>query len=253
MQTHKYWICLITFTVFLGLQSITWAAEGEDMNRQNEKIDFTQNKQPTAEDTTYSVHVMQKPISPYQLMAGTIIPGVMITGVNSDLPGQILGQVSQNVYSSVTGKFLVIPQGTKIIGQYDSNVTFGQERVLVVWTRLIFPNGQSLCLDKMQGIDRSGYTGFHDKVDNHTGRISTSIIMGSLLSAATMMSTGKNVDDGSFRAAAGSGIAQNVSNAATAMLQKNLNIQPTLIIRPGYQFDIFLTKDIIFTEPYNQN
>jgi len=251
---QKLKLCLVTLVICLSFinQSVIFAEE-VDPNHQKDKIDFTQNQnKPNApEEVTYSTQIVQKSISPYQLMAGTVIRGVMITGINSDLPGQVLGQISENIYSTVTGKFLVIPQGSKIIGQYDSNVTFGQERVLIVWTRIIFPNGSSLALDKLEGVDLSGYAGFKDKVDNHVGRITTSVVIGSVLSAAALMATGSNTTDTSFKAAAGAGIFQNISNAATNLLQKNLNIQPTLIIRPGYQFDIFLNKDIIFTEPYN--
>jgi type IV secretion system protein VirB10 len=219
-----------------------------DPNEQNEKISFM--GQTRNED--FLLHsTIQTPYSKYQLMAGTIIPGIMITGINSDLPGQIMGQVSQNIYDTNAGKYLLIPIGTKIIGIYDSKVTFGQERVMVVWNRLIFPNGKSVGIGNMTGTDIAGYNGFHDKVDNHNGRIATAVIVGSLFTAGATMATGNNSNDTSFNGTAGSGMAQGISNAATKLLEKNLNIQPTVIIRPGYQFNIFLNKDIIL-EPYGE-
>lgn len=249
MWKYNKFFCLVAIFCYLLSTSlpVVRAAESNDPNRQAEKITFIT---PTADDSTTSPNVIKKPLSEFQLMAGTLIPGVMISGVNSDLPGQILGQVSQNVYNTVTGQHLVIPQGTKIIGQYDSNVSFGQKRVLVVWTRLIFPNGNSLSLEKMEGVDMSGYAGFHDKVNNHNGRIFKSVVLGSVLTAAAQISTSQNSSDNSYQAAAGSGVAQNVANTTQNMLNKNLSIQPTLTIRPGYQFNIFLTKDLIFLEPY---
>lgn len=229
-------------------QSSTVFVMDEDPNKQSTKISFMEQKR---DDNFLLQTKIQAPYSKYQLMAGTVIPGIMITGINSDLPGQIMGQVSQNIYDTNAGKYLLIPQGTKIIGVYDSKVTFGQERLLVVWNRLIFPNGKSVGIGNMTGVDISGYNGFHDKVDNHNGRISTAIIVGSLFTAGASVATGTNSSDTSFKASAGSGVAQGASNAATKMLEKNLNIQPTIIIRPGYQFNIFLNKDIIL-EPYGE-
>jgi type IV secretory pathway VirB10-like protein len=230
-----------------GTKPSTTVSDG-DSNQQGEKISFMSQKR---DEDFLLQSTIQAPYSKYQLMAGTIIPGIMVTGINSDLPGQIMGQVSQNVYDTNEGKYLLIPLGTKIMGTYDSKVTFGQDRLLVVWNRLIFPNGKSIGIGNMPGIDTAGYTGFHDKVDNHDGRIATAIIVGSLFTAAATMATGDSSGDTSFKAAAGSGIAQGASNAATNLLQKNLSVQPTVIIRPGYQFNIFLNKDIIL-EPYGE-
>lgn len=215
-----------------------------DANQQGEKLSFMNEKR---DEEFYLNKMLQDPFSKYQLLAGTIIPGVMITGINSDLPGQIMGQVSQNIFDTITGRYLLIPQGTKIIGVYDSKITFGQERVLVVWNRLIFPNGKSIGLGNMAGVDVSGYTGLHDKVDNHDGRIATAVIVGSLFSAAAVMATAESKT--TFISNTGSGIAEGVNNTADKLLEKNLNIQPTIIIRPGYQFNIFLNKDVIL-EPY---
>jgi type IV secretion system protein VirB10 len=193
---------------------------------------------------------LEKPKSPYEVMQGTIIPGVMITGISSDLPGQILGQVSQNVYDSVTGKYLLIPQGTRIIGSYDSRIMYGQERLLVAWNRLIFPNGYSLSLQGMQGVDISGYIGMKDKVDNHSGKMFTSVILGSAIIAAAEIAT-KNKVENSWQASAGRGVSENAIQTVDKIIEKNLSIQPTLEIRPGFRFNIFVTKDIIL-QPYGE-
>lgn len=257
-------LCAFFCTSFLSVIA------AEDPNGQVEKIHFVTvgkispdadksgpvaDKSSSAADTldpNISTSFIQRPMSPYQLMAGTVIPCTLITGVNSDLPGHVLGQVSQNIYNTVNGKYLVIPQGTKILGEYDSNVNYGQSRVLIVWTRLIFPNGSSLTLDRLEGMDMSGYNGLHDKVDNHTGRIIGSAVVGSLLSAAAQIATSHDSNDNSYSAAAGSGVAQNVANTAQSMLNKDLGIQPTLTIRPGYKFNVLILKDILFLEPYKE-
>ena len=133
----------------------------QDQNKQLSKQAFLRQK---VDVETFSGYFIQDRLSDYQVFAGTVIPGLMITGVDSDLPGTIIGQVAENVYDTATGAYLLIPQGTKIIGRYDSQTTFGQSRVLVVWNRLIFPNGKSVLLGNMSGADREGYSGFHDKV-----------------------------------------------------------------------------------------
>ena len=131
----------------------------------------------------YNSGQLQRNVSKYQVGMGTIIPSALITGVNSDLPGMIIGQVSQNVYDSQTGKYLLIPQGTKLIGQYDSQTTYAQTRALVVWQRLIFPNGTSISIDNMQGVDQAGYSGLHDKVKSHFGRVIWSALIGGAMTA----------------------------------------------------------------------
>lgn len=192
-----------------------------------------------------------KPSSPYQLLAGTVIPGLLLTGINSDLPGQLLGQVSQNVYDSVSGNSLLIPQGTKIVGQYDSNVVYGQQRVLIVWERLLFPNGQSISLERMQGIDMSGYAGLSDSVNNHYLRLLSGVVLSSLLSASAQIAQGRNYAtfNPSYDQLAAQGVAQNVNDVGQQITQRNLNVQPTLEVRPGFKFQVFVNKDVTLT-PY---
>lgn len=198
-------------------------------------------------DNGYLKYVKQKPLSTYEIKAGWNIPAILITGVNSDLPGQILAQVTQNVYDSATGKYLLIPQGTKVVGAYSSNIIYGQSRLLVAWNKLIFPNGDTLNLDGMQGTSQDGYTGFEDQVDNHYFRIFGSAFLLSSISAGIALSD--NSDTNSEKeTASDKAIAQAIQQmgqVASEMIRKNMNISPTLKIRPGYKFNIFVTKDII--------
>ncbi|EDN5970358.1 conjugal transfer protein TrbI [Campylobacter coli] len=205
-------------------------------------------------DNSYLKYVKQKPLSTYEIKAGWNIPAILITGVNSDLPGQILAQVTQNVYDSATGKYLLIPQGTKVVGAYSSNIIYGQSRLLVAWNKLIFPNGDTLNLDGMQGTSQDGYTGFEDQVDNHYFRIFGSAFLLSSISAGIALSD--NSDTNSEKeTASDKAIAQAIQQmgqVASEMIRKNMNISPTLKIRPGYKFNIFVTKDIIL-EPLELN
>lgn len=228
----------------LGLNQ---SSRDED-NRQDDKLSFLK---ALRDDSPYARTLIRTPLSPYQLMAGTIIPGVLLTGINSDLPGQILGQVSQNVFDTATGSYLLLPQGTRVFGEYDSRISYGQERVLVVWSRLIFPNGKSISLEAMPGVDLSGYAGLHERVNNHYLRLLTGVVFGSLLGAGAQMAHGSNrTVDPTFGQLALEGTAQNINQAGQQITRKNLNIQPTLEISPGQRFNVFVTKDLIL-EPYN--
>ena len=219
----------------------------DDDNRQDDKNAYLYQERQA---NPYLQNTLIEPVSRYQLMAGTLIPGVMLSGINSDLPGQLVGQVSQNVFDTVSGHYLLIPQGTKVIGQYDSRIVYGQSRVLVVWTRLIMPDGSSINLEGMPGADLSGYAGFHDDVDNHYLRLLGGVVMGSLLGASLQIAQGEvDGDDPTFAELAAQGAALNINSAGQAITQKNLNIQPTLVINPGYRFNIYVTKDVVL-RPY---
>lgn len=216
-----------------------------DQNGQDDKIGFVNQK---VNDQMYSSYMLVKQVTPYEVKSGTVIPGVLITGMNSDLPGTVIGQVSENVYDSTEGKYLLIPQGTRVIGKYDSKTTFAQERGLVVWQRLIFPNGKSLILENLQGADQAGYSGFKDKVRSHYGRVLWSALLGGLITGGVAVAA--DVDDNSsLRGEAGSQAASNISSATNSIVNKNLNIQPTIIIEPGYQYNIIVNRDLIL-EPY---
>jgi len=215
----------------------------DDDNRQDDKSIFLYSSRSGDE---YLQQPLISPASRYQLMAGTIVPGVLISGVNSDLPGQILGQVSQNVFDTVSGRYLLLPQGTKVVGEYDSRIVYGQERVLIVWTRLLFPNGRSISLEGMPGIDLSGYAGLSERVNNHYLRLLSGVLLGSLLGAGAQVAQGDSQTiNPSFEQLALQGAAQNINQAGQQITRKNLNVQPTLEISPGHRFNIFLTKDVI--------
>lgn len=221
----------------------------EDQNMQDEKRDFLE-KRDKPNLNYYVKGPILSTLSRYELKAGNIIPGVMITGINSDLPGGIVGQVRENVYDTVTGKYLLIPQGTRVIGMYDSKVSFAQERVLVVWTRLIFPNGESIDLEGMNGVDLSGYAGLTDKVNNHYAKLVTGVVLSTILSVGTKVAAGNNdVGQATIGQQAASGAALNISNVGQKITDKYLNVQPTIEIRPGWKFNVFVNKDIIL-KPY---
>jgi type IV secretion system protein VirB10 len=193
-----------------------------------------------------------------ELKTGAVIPSVMVTGINSDLPGNIIAQVSQNVWDTARGQNLLIPQGTKLFGIYDSRVVYGQERVLVAWNRLIFPDGSAFTLGAMPGNDMAGYAGYTDEVNNHYPRIFGSAILMSLITggmAYTMDSMDASGNSGtdntpSMQQEMASALAAQLGQATLQLLQKNLNIKPTLEIRLGYQFNVIVTKDLVFQKPH---
>lgn len=218
-----------------------------DSNRQGSKKNFLKNE--TAEPF-YLSSVKSKPLSEYLVQSGNIIPGVLITGINSDLPGSIVGQVRENVFDSLTGNYLLIPQGTRMIGTYDSNVTWGQDRVLIVWQRLLFPNGESINLENMPGVDLSGYAGFSDKVNNHFGTLLKGVLLSSVMGATSAVVTGNNGNDSSWGAEAGKGAGQVIVELGDKFAQKALERQPTIEIRQGYRFNILVHRDMILS-PYS--
>lgn len=199
---------------------------------------------------------LEAPRSPYELRAGFVIPGLLISGINSDLPGQIMAQVSQNVYDTATGKFLLIPQGTRLVGQYSSSVAYGQNRVLVAWQRLIFPDGKALDIGSMPGADQGGYAGYKDKVNNHFFRVFGSaflmsgIVAGVSLSQDQESGSGAGTDRQRASDAMSEALGQQLGQAMTQMLMKNLNIAPTIEIRSSYRFNVIVNKDLTFKKPY---
>ena len=180
----------------------------------------------------------------------------MISGINSDLPGQIIGQVAQDVYDSATGKYLLIPHGTRVIGTYSSDITYGQEGVMIAWQRLVFPDGKALDLGSMPGADMAGYSGFRDQVNNHYFRIFGNALLLSGITATIAYSQDRNQNNNNSNQAPNmssemsAALGQVFGQAIAQVVQKNLNISPTLEIRPGYRFNIMVTKDLAFTKPY---
>lgn len=217
---------------------------------QNMKAEHESFRQQAVIEDTMSRYQLTPQISPYQLFAGTVISGVLITGLNSDLPGNVVGQVSQNVYDSTTGSHLLIPQGTKLLGTYDSRTAFAQSRGAVIWQRMIFPNGKNIVIPNFDGIDREGYAGFKDKKRSHYSRV----IWTALLGAAAIGGIETIADrkkDSDFAEKATAEAESNLSSPINKIVNKNLNIAPTIIIRPGYKFSIMIGKDLIL-EPYHQ-
>lgn len=199
---------------------------------------------------------MEAPTSPFQIRAGAVIPGIMLSGINSDLPGQIMAQVSQNVYDTATGRQLLIPQGTRMIGSYSSDVAFGQEGVLIAWQRLVFPDGKALDIGSMPGADMAGYSGFRDQVDNHLWRIYGSALFMAGITAGASMATDQGQNSGtgnqqpSVSSELSSALGQQLGQVSAQIVSKNLNVAPTLKIRPGYRFNIVTVKDVTFTKAY---
>ncbi|MET0100762.1 MAG: TrbI/VirB10 family protein [Sedimenticola sp.] len=218
----------------------------DDPNMQAKKEAFFQREIPA----TPVIHGRDHPASPAEIRSGTVIPAVMITGINSDLPGMIKAQVSQNVYDTATGRHLVIPQGSMLIGAYDSKVAFGQNRVLVAWNRLVFPDASTVELGNMPGNDISGYAGLADDVDNHYFRIFGSALLTSLISAGYAISTADE-DKSDDEITIQNEVARSMTKATDQILRKNLNIQPTITVRPGLKFNVFVNKDITFPNPFD--
>ena len=193
----------------------------------------------------YPAQPLTPPASPYEIQAGTVIPGALVTGINSDLPGQIIGVVTENVFDSVTGKYLLIPQGSRLLGRYSSVVGNGENRVLIAWQRLILPNGDSIVLNAMPGTDQEGQSGLHDKVNYHfkklaeAAALSTAIAYGGNL-AINPNSTSTNQD------VVGNTISQESSQIGQRIISRQLDVQPTITIRPGWPFRVLANKDMIF-------
>lgn len=185
------------------------------------------------------------PASPNILQAGSVIPAALVTGLRSDLPGQITAQVTQNIYDSPTGRTLLIPQGSKLIGEYDSSVGFGQRRILLAWTRLLFPDGRSITLERQPGADAEGYSGLQDQVNNHWGQLFKAALLSTLLSVGSEAGTSQS--ENNLAQALRSGGANGFSQAGQQVVERQLNIQPTLTIRPGFPVRVMVTHDLVLT------
>ena len=176
------------------------------------------------------------------LQAGSIIPAALITGIRSDQPGLVTAQVTENVYDSLTGRHLLIPQGARLIGEYESDVGFGQRRVLLAWTRLILPDGRSIVLDRQPAADPSGYAGLEDGVDYHWGGVVKAALVSTLLGIGGELGAGG--DDDLIRAVR-RGSQDSINRAGEQVVARELNIRPTLTIRPGFPVRVLVTRDIV--------
>jgi type IV secretory pathway VirB10-like protein len=228
--------------------STTNSDEGSAQSGQDRKLAFVN---ASVDRRTVSPDRVTRPASPYIVQAGTVIPGALITGIRSDLPGQITAQVTENVFDSPTGLLLLVPQGARLIGVYDSQVAFGQSRVLLVWTRLIMPNGRSIVLERQPGADAAGYAGLEDEVDNHWGELLKAAALSTLLAVGTELGAGSdtNSNDSAIIQALRHGTGDSLNQTGQQVVRRSLSIQPTLTIRPGFPVRVIVNRDLVL-EPY---
>jgi len=218
--------------------------QATDTSDQTRKLAFLKTG---PEKEIYNPHALQTPASPYQLTAGTIISASLVSGLSSDLPGFVIAQVTENVFDSVSGRYLLIPQGSRLVGKYDNVVAFGQERALVVWQRIILPDGSSVVIDNLPATDTGGYAGLSDEVDLHTWKLLKGIALATVLGIANSLAFA-NTDSDILKALRES-TGQTTNRAGQRLVEKNLNVQPTLTVRPGWPLRIIVHKDIVL-RPY---
>ncbi len=201
-----------------------------------------------ADRRTTSADRLQAPASRNVVQAGSVIPAAMITGLRSDLPGQITAQITEAVYDSPTGKILLIPQGARLIGQYDAQVAFGQSRALLVWNRIVMPNGRSIVLERQPGADPEGYAGLQDQVDNHWGALFKAALLSTILSVGS--EAGSSNDENSLVNAIRRGASDSISQTGRQVVGRSLQVQPTITVRPGFPVRVIVTRDLVM-EPYS--
>ncbi|MGP0094807.1 MAG: TrbI/VirB10 family protein [Xanthobacteraceae bacterium] len=212
-----------------------------DLASQDHKLAFL-NGNPDRD--TVSPDRVQAPASSFTLQAGAVIPAALLTGLRSDLPGPVTAQVTEDVYDSPTGKILLIPQGARLFGQYDAQIAFGQSRALLVWNRLIMPNGRSIVLERQPGADPEGYAGLEDEVDNHWGMLFKAAILSTLLSVGSEAGNSNN-NQNSLVQALRQGSSQSFSQVGEQVVGRSLNVQPTITIRPGFPVRVLVTHDLV--------
>lgn len=224
----------------LGVAATEQAA---GLSRQQRKIDFLNAR---SSESVFNPHRLELPVSPDQVLAGTVIAASLVTGINSDLPGFVIAQVTENVFDTVTGRRLLIPQGTKLIGEYDSAVSYGQRRALVVWNRLILPDGSSIVVDNLPATDAAGYAGLEDEVDVHTWQLLKGAALSTLLSVGS--ETGAGNANGDALSAAREAVQQNAARIGQQLTERNLDVQPTITIRAGWPLRVIVHRDLILRE-----
>lgn len=217
---------------------------GSDPNGQQRKNELVGRAN---RDSDINPHALVRPLSPWTLHAGTVIAASLITGLNSDLPGLVTAQVTENVYDSVTGRTLLIPQGSRLIGSYDSVVAFGQNRALVVWQRIILPDGSSIRVDNVPAADTQGYAGLSDRIDRHTWQLLKGVGLSTLLGVGTELTYGGESD---LVEAIRESTQQSGARAGDQLIRRNLDVQPTLKVRPGWPLRVVLHKDLVLPSPW---
>ena len=226
----------------------TSSDEAFSQNGQDRKLAFVN---APADRWSTSPDRLVRPASPFVVQAGTVIPAALITGIRSDLPGQITAQVTEVVFDTATGRIRLIPQGARLIGIYDSQVAFGQSRVLLVWTRLIMPNGRSIVLERQPGADVAGESGLEDEIDNHWKGLLGAAALSTLLAVGTEVNSGTGVNNtnSAIIQALRRGAGDSINQTGQQLVRRNLNIQPTLAIRPGFTVRVIVNRDLVL-EPY---
>ena len=222
------------------------AALGAGSSDQTRKLSFLNQG---ADRDIYNPHELEQPASPYQLLAGSIISASLLSGLNSDLPGFVIAQVTEQVFDSVTGRHLLIPQGSRLIGRYDSVVAFGQERALVVWQRIIRPDGSSILIDNLPATDTGGYTGLADQIDLHSWKLLKGVALATVLGIGSSLAFGAGSGESDIIRALREATGQTANRAGQALVERNLNVQPTLTVRPGWPLRVIVHKDLILS-PY---
>ena len=206
-----------------------------------------------AETKVVSTQRLQIPASPNQLMAGTLLSAAMVTGLNSDLPGECIAIITEPVYDTVTGRTLLIPQGSRLLGQYDSQVTYGQSRILLVWNRIVMPDGSSIVLDRLPATDPQGYAGVEDRVDNHWGKLLAGAALSTLLGVGAELGSQNDGLSGTGQqtvvVATSRSAEDSLNQVGQQITRRNLNVQPTLTVRPGFPVRVIANKDLVL-RPY---
>lgn len=218
--------------------------ESNSGSGQTRKIEFLNAAGST---NVFNPHPLEMPVSPDQVLAGTVIAASLVTAINSDLPGFAIAQVTENVFDTVIGRRLLIPQGTKLIGKYDSVVSYGQRRALLVWNRMILPNGSSIVLDNLPATDAAGYAGLEDEVDFHTWQLIKGAALSTLLSVGSETGASTSASRDALSAAR-EAVQQNAARIGQQLSERNLELQPTITIRAGWPLRIIVHKDLILRE-----
>lgn len=219
-----------------------------DIVASSDQIATSESRMPAAKGVV-SEHRVQDPASPYQVMAGTVISAALITGINSDLPGVILASVTEPVYDSKLGRHLLIPQGTRLVGEYASQIAFGQRRVLLVWNRLVFPDTTSLTLERLPGVDTVGNAGLEDGVDRHWSQLLAGAALSTLIGVAAELASPNRSSGQQVIVAAQQSAQDSINQVGQELTRKNLNVQPTLTIRAGYRVRVIVSRDLVL-RPY---
>ena len=224
----------------------------EDRELPDNKADFLARAR-SASSSDYSRSTRIEPLSKFEIKAGWEIPAVMEQALNSDLPGELKALVRSNVYDTAAGRYVLIPQGSRLVGEYNSQLGYGQDGVQVVWNRVIYPDGSSLDLNGMIGQDTVGFSGFRDKIDHHYKRLVGFAVLTSMFAAASGIAQNRNRSVLTYPSpgdVAESSVGQQVSDLGSQITRRNLNVQPTIKIPAGYRFNVRVNRDILFDSPY---